>query len=644
VRDKSGVDATGGATVTSTPSSTARAPRFRAIEPGARLGRYEIQDELGAGGMATVYRARDTELRRDVAVKVLFPHLCKKREVVARFQREARAAAGLDHPHILRVYDVGGGDPDGSSPSDPPYIVLELVRGKSLRELIADRGPLLAEAVACAGAVLCEALAEAHRAGIIHRDIKPANVMIAEGGRLVLADFGVAHIEDEDSLVTRTGALLGTPAFMSPEQAQGTELDERSDVYSLGATLYQLATGSVPFSGSTAQVVSSIARGEMTPPLRRNPKIGPDLARIIERMMAVDRDQRPANAATAGGELRAAYESVGIDDAETELAELLADPDEYLSAREPRVVAATLELARAAAEERRLPRAMALADRVLAFEPDNTEAVQLVERLGRGERLAAWLKIAAVLVLVAGAGITAWVMWPGSGPEERAAFLADAGADAAVSFDAAIAVADETIDAAARVATAPVDAHAAATKRHPPTRIRKRRPDASVRVVTVPVDAAAPRPVAAPPDAAPAMASIELELNAWCDLSIDGRSMGRAKRGKRYRLRAGPHQLVCSQGRGLGHWERSIRLRPGEHRKVVGSVIAPVAVRVAVTRGDGVRIGGTYYGNGVRATLRPDRYRVDVYAAGKKLTGRWVTIPRGGGCTLRDTPRLGCYQ
>ncbi|HTJ40889.1 MAG TPA: serine/threonine-protein kinase, partial [Kofleriaceae bacterium] len=240
---------------------------FRTVEPGVVLDRYLVEEELGAGGMATVYRARDRELRREVAVKVLFPHLAKKHDVVRRFSREARAAAGLEHPHILRVYDVGGGELAGG---DPPYIVMELVRGgASLRDLAEHGPPLCAELVASMGAVLCDALAVAHARGVVHRDVKPGNVLVAAGGRLLLADFGVARIDDDDSVVTRTGALLGTPSFMSPEQAQGSEIDARSDLYSVGASLYQLATASLPYAGPTAKVVAQIVAGTLTPPLRR---------------------------------------------------------------------------------------------------------------------------------------------------------------------------------------------------------------------------------------------------------------------------------------------------------------------------------------------------------------------------------------
>ncbi|MCB9561723.1 MAG: serine/threonine protein kinase [Kofleriaceae bacterium] len=303
--------------------------------------------------MATVYRARDAQLRRDVAIKVMFPHLARKPEVARRFQREARAAAGLEHPNILRVYDVGGGKVAGRAADEPPYIVMELVRGHSLRDLVEATGPMLAEVVACVGAVLCDALAVAHAAGVIHRDVKPGNVLVAEDGRLLLADFGVARVEDDDSLVTRTGALLGTPSFMSPEQAHGDALDGRSDVYSVGATLYQLATGSLPFAGSTAVVVAAISRGEYTEPLRRRPQLGAELSRLIERLMHREPDQRPASAAAAAAVLReAAAAAASFAEPREELGAYFADPAGFEAARRPLVVARCLARARARRRQR----------------------------------------------------------------------------------------------------------------------------------------------------------------------------------------------------------------------------------------------------------------------------------------------------
>jgi len=625
-----------------------------------RLGRYEILDELGAGGMATVYRARDTKLRRDVAVKVLFPHLCKRREVVARFQREARAAAALDHPHILRVHDVGGGE-DSADPTslsgvgeaasgdavevDPPYIVLELVRGQSLRELLTEGKAFPAEVVACAGEVMCSALTEAHSAGIIHRDIKPANIMVAEGGRLVLADFGVARLEEEDSsLVTRTGALLGTPAFMSPEQAHGDDLDARSDIYSLGATLYQLGTGSMPFSGPTPRMVWAIAHGELQPPLRRNPKMGPDLAQAIERMMAPDPDQRFQNAEKAGAALHEVAASVGCGDADEELAAYFEAPDDYETTHSDAVVGATLRKARQAAGKRALPRAMALADRVLALDPDNQEALELVETLGRGQRRRHWLPAVLVAALVSATALALAIHYGG---DEGGAVVAaaDAGLDAAPL--AALAPDAQALAAASDATPLPPDARAERVGKHigRPPHVRSK-PDAGQAIARTPPDAApvAVRPPVERPDAAPAPASLSLVMNAWCDVFIDEKPRGRADAKKRIDLRAGTHTVVCSQGKGLAEWSQTVTLKPGEHRTLRGSVLRPVRITVDVSSGNAVRVAGSVHANGASFTARPDRYRIDVLSEGKRVGGGWVAIPRVTQCTIRDKPALDCYR
>src|SRR6185436_8323261 len=240
---------------------------------------------------------------------------------------------------------------------DPPYMVMELIRGRTLLQEIEQRGPILAEVVACIGALLADALAAAHAAGIIHRDIKPSNVLIAQGGRLLLADFGVARLETEDSLVTRTGALLGTPAYMSPEQASGEATSPRSDLYSLGATLYQLATGTLPYSGSPAKVMSMIAAGSLVPPVRRRPSCGADVSRLIERAMAADVNARPPSATALAAELRALASAGGLGDPTEELAAYFEDPGGFLRTRTPTVVGALVAAGRSAVAEARLPRA-----------------------------------------------------------------------------------------------------------------------------------------------------------------------------------------------------------------------------------------------------------------------------------------------
>jgi eukaryotic-like serine/threonine-protein kinase len=632
---------------------------FRTIEPGAVLERYVIEAELGEGGMATVYRARDQQLRRDVAVKVLFPHLARKREVVQRFSREARAAAGLEHPHILRVYDVGGGETPGG---DPPYIVMELVRGESLRE-VCEQGALGAELVASIGAVLCDALAVAHGAGIVHRDVKPANVLVASGGRLLLADFGVARIDDDDSVVTRTGALLGTPSFMSPEQAQGQKVDVRSDLYSVGASLYQLVTGALPFSGPTARVVAQIVRGELTPAGRRAPAIGPDLARAIERLMAVDPDKRPASAAETAALLREVAAAGGGDDVEDELARFFADRAAYRAARPRETAMVVVERARAALGRRELARAIALADRAVALAPDDADVRALAAAVARGGRRRRWAALAAG-VLALGGGGAAVALWPAG---QRAV----AGHDGGASDDVGIpdAVAGGSIDAAAIVVDAPLpvvvpdgllgsnDASAAmdaAIGRAPlvdaaPAAPPRPRADAAPRpppttdaTVTPLADAALPGPgpdLPAPP-APPAPARLTVVMDAWCDVTIDGVAQGRADRHRPIAVAPGHHEVACSQGPGLASWRGGVDVVAGEDRAVEGSLLAKVAVTVDIA-GE-VRIDGAPHGRGDVVPLSPGRHKIEVIGGGEAAE-RWVTIARGTPCRLRDTPELDCY-
>ncbi|HEY1546281.1 MAG TPA: serine/threonine-protein kinase, partial [Kofleriaceae bacterium] len=382
----------------------------RAVQSGDVVGRYELGDEVGEGGMATVFRARDRELRREVAIKVLFPHLAKRPEIVRRFQREARAAATLEHKNILRIYDVGGAGDDADD--DPPFIVMELVRGRALLAEIEQRGPMFAEIVACVGALLADALAAAHAAGIIHRDVKPSNVLVSHDGRLLLADFGVARLETEDSkdsLVTRTGAVLGTPAYMSPEQAVGDTATAKSDLYSLGATLYQLATGTLPFTGSQAKVLAQLQAGALEPAVKRRAEVGPELSRAIDRMMTLDPNARPDGAKSVAAELRALAADAGFADPADELAAYFADPAAFVAAKTPGVVAALIAAGDRALADSKLPRATAIAARASALAPDDPDAAALVRRVTEGgraryRRRSVAIGVAAVVALGGAAG------------------------------------------------------------------------------------------------------------------------------------------------------------------------------------------------------------------------------------------------
>ncbi|MDG4860619.1 serine/threonine-protein kinase, partial [Streptomyces sp. T-3] len=242
-------------------------------------GRYQLMHLLGQGGMGAVWRAHDAQLARDVAVKELrLPeHLgdAERANWIARLDREARAAARLKHPGIVTVYDRIAG-PDGR-----PWIVMELVTGGSLADLIEARGPLPPQEVTDIGRQVAAALSAAHRMGITHRDIKPANILLEEG-RAVLTDFGIAAVEG-DATLTATGMIMGTPAFMAPEQVRGQAATAESDLWSLGATLYAAVEGRAPFAATTpSAVLVAVATEDPAPAVQAGP-LAPTLMGLLRK-------------------------------------------------------------------------------------------------------------------------------------------------------------------------------------------------------------------------------------------------------------------------------------------------------------------------------------------------------------------------
>jgi serine/threonine-protein kinase len=263
-----------------------------ASQPGGlamrQVGRYLIGERLGRGGMATVFKAHDPNIDRDVAIKFLHATLCQDEEYHARFLREARAAGGLSDPNIVTVHDVG--EIEGR-----PYMAMELVDGQPLSDDMAEGRPLPVRDVVVMGIQLARALAYAHGRGIVHRDIKPANLMRVKGTLTIkVTDFGIAHMESAGSQHrTRVGDILGTPQYMSPEQAQGEKLDGRSDLFSTGILLYQMLTGQRPFLGdSLVALAVKIAKDEPIPIEKLRPDLPSSLRRIVGRCLAKAPERR----------------------------------------------------------------------------------------------------------------------------------------------------------------------------------------------------------------------------------------------------------------------------------------------------------------------------------------------------------------
>ena len=262
--------------------------------------RYEIGGVLGRGGMAEVHRGRDLRLGREVAVKVLRQDLARDPSSQVRFRREAQAAASLNHPAIVAVYDTGE---DRTATGATPYIVMEYVEGETLRDVIRREGRVAPERAMSLAADICAALDFSHRNGIVHRDVKPGNVMITPQGTVKVMDFGIARaVSDSAATMTSTAAVIGTAQYLSPEQARGEGVDARSDVYSAGCLLYELVTGTPPFTGdSPVAVAYQHVREDPRTPSSINPEIPSELDAILLKAMS----KNPANRYQSAAEMRA---------------------------------------------------------------------------------------------------------------------------------------------------------------------------------------------------------------------------------------------------------------------------------------------------------------------------------------------------
>lgn len=372
---------------------------------GTRLDKYDLLEKIGEGGMATVYRASHTTLQREVAVKVLHPHLSNALKNRQRFAREARTIEALRHDGILRIFDYSGED------ADQCYIVTELIRGDTLKDFLHKRGLLPSELVALMGIKIAQGLAFAHAAGVVHRDIKPENVMISEDGTIKLMDFGIARFLEE-SAITMTGSLIGSPAYMSPEQVLEKTPDTRSDIFSLGAMLFNLVTGHRAFPGSNPSVIlKKVIEGDHARILELQPSVAGALAELIEQMLSPNPDDRPSDAQEIVVRLQYLLEEMAIGEKNDawSLASFTADPEGYENRLNEHLSQHLLTHGQKAIKAGDHATARSDFNRLLALEPDHPEVMELISDLAFAgtERslhstLARWGGLAVLIVAIPG--------------------------------------------------------------------------------------------------------------------------------------------------------------------------------------------------------------------------------------------------
>ena len=520
---------------------------------GTTLDKYQVMQKVGEGGMATVYRGRHATLGRDVAIKVLHPHLSSSTRNRKRFAREARAIEHLEHENILQIFDYSG------TGAEDCYIVTEFVFGETLAELLQRHGRFPSEVTVLVGLSLSRALAYAHDSGILHRDLKPENAMLRHDGKVKLMDFGIARFLDE-AHVTMTGALVGSPAYMSPEQAGEVKLDQRSDLFSLGTLLFHLVTGHLPFTGSNASIIlRNIIENNRPSVTDLAPTVSPTLADVIERLLQPDPDDRYADAHEVVDDLELALAEASIDpeDPRWSLTHLFDDFEGLESRLDAHLRVALLDNGRAALECDDHLTALRLFNRLLSIDEENQEVLELVQgmhtqvRTKPPTRRIAWSALAAAAV---GLGLVLVLTW-------MAGDRTPTPTTTVTELPEPTPEPEPLVELGSSPSPLP-EITPPLTKPDPPSAtnalaVAPRTPRA--RRIDPPVVEEEPEAIAEEP----ATIEIRVQGTGHADIYVDGVERGKTRGGAPIQVQAGAH-LIKLVSPVFEPWEREVEVAPGE--------------------------------------------------------------------------------
>lgn len=579
--------------------------------------RWQVGDRIGMGGMASVHSGLDLRLGRKVAIKILHPHVAESPESRARLAREARAIAQLKHENVIEVYDYSIDDPECV------WLVSELIEGYTLRSFVDRHQKTMPEIAVLVLAEVVRALRAAHAASVVHRDVKPDNVLVGRDGRPKLSDFGIAQIVDEQKM-TVTGNLVGSPSYMSPEQAEGRRTDQRTDLFSAGILLYRMVTGALPFQGGNAiETLRKAAAVLYTDPVEVEPTCPGNVAAVIRRAMAGSIEERYQTADELLSDLTAIIQQAGFGPATEELPRFFADPVGFEARMGVDVARSLFSRGKALLERGEEAQALDLFTRARALGVSDESSLDLVrvlsdrrEKKGPDRKMLGFAAMTAVGLAVIGGGVFAAGNWGAHSPEapgpspslaapsptRSAEGLAIRATDPSPSASAPSAPASPAPSASASPAPsapaaslAPQPSASAVPAPPSPTATpvvsATPSPSAGPRTFTsrrdpradAPSPSPSPSPSAtasAPPTATPppaldmARGELQLGVSRWVDVFVNGVKLGRAPDQSRYRLPVGTHKLRAENPHCLPV-EQEFTIRDGETTRLRLTIVCP---------------------------------------------------------------------